>query len=299
MAKPLPPPPTPAKGIIAQAVHGLAFVDLLVFLASEGVGVPLATAGGAGVADLRLSAAIIGFGLGLPLMAFGFAFPIVKGRLSDAARNRIASIAAACITIAILAAFVYMIGPDIYRHVTAVSGPPALAPTSSALPPETPVTPVRMDVVATSFVPLKSGDHVTQNITMVNRSPLVAVRGFVHNGSMMVSNHLLSATEEKAWVAISLNKDDFPRPNIESEIPPGGATWFTLFSEIDEDQLKGVLDGKSFLYVFFYAKYGDSKSGLMTETDWCGVYRLNLTVQHLCQTFDRVFSTPSKKPYLP
>jgi len=303
MARPPTKPPAiplPEQGsnALRDFAKRLSFVDLLVFLASEGVGAPLAVAGGGAAVNLLLRPALIGFSLGLPLMALGFIFPFVKHRLSDATRNRIAGIAASLTTFIVLSAFVYTVGPAIYR--TVVPPPPPPAAPSTQFPPSAPVAPVRVDIVGQNFLPITSDTPLAMNFYYTNRSPTVPARGVVNGGKMIISPHFLTADEEKAITLLYFSKADFPGPNISTEMPPSSTgPWYTVQSDIDETQLQSVLDGKSFLYVFTYLKYGDPLSGLMTETEWCAAYQKNLNIAHGCLTFNRVFSVPSPKPYLP
>lgn len=306
LSPPASPTPAPAHGAIREIAKNLAGVDLLVFLASEGIGAPLALAGGDAAAHELLRPTLIGFGFGLPLMALGFIFPFIKSRLSEPARERISSIAAFCTTALILSAFIYLVGPAIYQEVVSSSLPGAAAPPATSLPaanappPSTPIAPVRIDIVNENFLPITPEHPLAMNFYYVNRSPTIAARGVIDGGKMIISPHLLSIDEEKSIALLYFPNNDFPGPNIANETPPGIANGFyTVSSDIDEDRLKPVLEGKSILYVFTYLKYGDAVSGLMTETEWCAWYSGNLVVAHQCLTFTRVFSRASPKPYLP
>lgn len=144
---------TSAPPAVEEIAKRYSFLDALVFLASEGIGVPLAIAGGEGAANWLWRPAVVGFGLGLPLMALGFIFPRIRNQLSEASRNRIATIATYCTTVVILAAFAYMIGPSIYQQIVFVTTPPLSSaalqqntPITPAPPPAAPIAPVRVDV---------------------------------------------------------------------------------------------------------------------------------------------------------
>jgi hypothetical protein len=102
---------------LAALAKKFSWASLVVFLASEGVGMPLTIAGGEALADQKWSAAAIGFGFGLPLMGLGFTFPLFKGKLGDVARERIIRSATLWLPIAILLAFIYVVGPNILARV--------------------------------------------------------------------------------------------------------------------------------------------------------------------------------------
>jgi hypothetical protein len=92
------------------------WLDMAVLLASEGVGLPLAAgAGHVAVVDGEWSKAIIGWVLGLPLMVLGGAFPF----LNESIKTRIGRIITAwLLPLVLIAAFVWIVGPFIFEHVT-------------------------------------------------------------------------------------------------------------------------------------------------------------------------------------
>lgn len=297
MAKPSAVPEPPEEGAINRITKNFSLWDLLIFLANEGIGVPLVIAGGEGAANLHWIPALVGFGVGLPLMTAGVVLPLVKHKFDENVRRRLAGIATAMVLAVILASFIYAVGPGIYEHIAppipASQGMPA-----EATPPSRPISPIRVDITGTKVVPPANGQNLFINLNYLNRSISVAARGMISNGTIMMTPKILDAKQEEATEALLLPKLDFPSENITSELPPEGIGFFTVNSDIGPDQLKDIKDGKEVMYLFAHIRYGDALSGLMTETQYCS-YWMKGSAPHFCLTFNRVFSIASPRPYLP
>jgi len=285
------------------SVSKITFADVVVFAVCELTAIPMCHAGwDAVVSGDHTMRGILACVIGLPLGVFGFGFHWWKDKIGDDLRRRVQEQAIRWAPVVILAAFVYVVGPSIYREIVPQTLPPLSQPMPVApgAPPAEPIAPVRLDIVGNAFHPMTPGSMLAVNFYYANRSLRVPARGGVDGGKLIISPHRLSAEEEKAITLLYFSKDDFPGENIAAEDPPGTSNkFYTVTSDIDEDHLKSMLDGKTFLYVFTYLRYGDPVSGLMTETEWCSWYQGNLVVGNGCLTFTRVFSAAPKRPYLP
>jgi hypothetical protein len=91
-----------------------SWLDLVVFGVAEGVAVPLCIAGGDAFVRRDWAGAAIGWGLGLPLILFGIAFPLSKYWFRPRTIIRIQRSAIMWAPALIIAAFAYLVGPFIY-----------------------------------------------------------------------------------------------------------------------------------------------------------------------------------------
>ena len=105
------------KAIDSIRAH-FSWTKLAVFVTGEGIGMPLTIAGGEGFASGQYHEAMVGYGFGLPLVAIGFSFPFFEHRLASGLRDWIAKAARILAPMAIVAASVYVLGPNIYRRAT-------------------------------------------------------------------------------------------------------------------------------------------------------------------------------------
>jgi hypothetical protein len=117
------------SGIISTLKKRFSVDDLVVLLVSEGIGVPLTIAGGEAFAHEQMRPAIIGYGVGLPLMAIGFTFPFWKNWVADRARTWIVATAYYGLPILLLLAILYVLGPLLLDRVVT---PDRLAPAVQA-----------------------------------------------------------------------------------------------------------------------------------------------------------------------
>ena len=121
---PEPPPPItepPSKASVSGSVpHGKfpTLDDVIVLVVCECLAVPLNIAAGEAVVAGHYGGAALGWGLGIPLAVAGFTFHWWKNKLSVPARNSIQAITKYGWPVALLAAFLYVVGPDMYRRAT-------------------------------------------------------------------------------------------------------------------------------------------------------------------------------------
>ena len=113
----------PSGNSLIKLAKRSTWMDLVVFLSSEGVGLPMAIGGGEAAIHEELRPALIGFAFGLPLMALGFVFPFIRHRLADDARNMIARTATVWLPVVILLAFIYVVGPGVYQRAATPATP--------------------------------------------------------------------------------------------------------------------------------------------------------------------------------
>jgi hypothetical protein len=109
------------RGELEQAynVHkGITLDDLVVFVTSECFAVPLNIAAGEAFVSGHLDRAALGWGLGVPLAVLGFTFHWWKKWIPGPTRNSIQWVARYGWPVALLAAFAYVAGPEIYRRAT-------------------------------------------------------------------------------------------------------------------------------------------------------------------------------------
>jgi hypothetical protein len=88
--------------------------DLVVFLVCEGIGVPFTIAGGEAAVHEDWKATVIGFGVGIPMMAIGFTFPFWKNYVWARLREYIVRLAFLGIPVILLLAIVYELGPYLF-----------------------------------------------------------------------------------------------------------------------------------------------------------------------------------------
>jgi hypothetical protein len=91
--------------------------DLVVLIAFDCVGIPLCIAGAENAVHFDWTPTLVGFGVGIPLSLFGTIFPFIGvGPMKIAIRNWMQDYTYIVMPIAVAAAFIYVVGPDIYRR---------------------------------------------------------------------------------------------------------------------------------------------------------------------------------------
>jgi hypothetical protein len=90
--------------------------EVIMFVVNECVGVPLCIAGGEAFVTGEYLRAAVGFGLGVPLCVLGFTFPSWRDRLSADTQTAIQQQAIRWAPLVILAAFAYVVGPNLYHR---------------------------------------------------------------------------------------------------------------------------------------------------------------------------------------
>jgi hypothetical protein len=93
-----------------------SWIDLLVFAVAEGVAVPLNIAAGEAFVHRDLLGAAIGWTPGLPLFVFGIAFPFTRHWLKAETVSLLQRQAINWAPVAIVLAFAYVVGPNIYHR---------------------------------------------------------------------------------------------------------------------------------------------------------------------------------------
>lgn len=97
---------------------------LLVFLAGNAVGDPLCIAAGDHFVKREWLETAIGFGFGIPLVAIAWVFPFRADLFSRHFRASVRRHAYRWWPAAVLLAFIYVVGPEIYQRATAPAVPP-------------------------------------------------------------------------------------------------------------------------------------------------------------------------------
>jgi hypothetical protein len=97
--------------------------DLVVLITFDCVGLPLCIAGAETAVHFDWVPTLVGFGIGIPLSIFGTIFPFIgAGPMKTAIRNWMGRHASVVVPLAIVAAFIYVAGPEIYQR--AMQSPP-------------------------------------------------------------------------------------------------------------------------------------------------------------------------------
>jgi hypothetical protein len=109
-----------------------SYADAIVFLVAESIAMPLNVAAGAAAVQRDAVGALVGWGVGLPLAYFGWAFPRWRDRLTESTRELIQRRAINWAPVAIFLAFAYVVGPNIYQRAV----PPSPQPAARASEPD-------------------------------------------------------------------------------------------------------------------------------------------------------------------
>lgn len=103
----------------AYSVHkGFSLDDLVVFVTSECFAVPLNIAAGEAFVAGHMDRAGLGWGIGVPLAVLGFTFHWWKRLIPASTLGSIQWVARYGWFVALLLAFGYVVGPDVYRRAT-------------------------------------------------------------------------------------------------------------------------------------------------------------------------------------
>ena len=114
--------------------------DLVVLVAFECIAVPICIAAGDAFVREEYGRAVFGWAIGIPLAIAGFTAHWWKDWLTESTRERIQRNANRWGPVAILLAFLYVAGPDIYRRATELASPAVTSVPAgqSAAPPAAP-----------------------------------------------------------------------------------------------------------------------------------------------------------------
>jgi hypothetical protein len=115
--------------------HLFSLDNVIVFVACECFAVPLNIAAGEAFVAGHGDRALLGWGLGVPLAVAGFTFHWWKTKIPDSLRNFIQQNAKYGIVPALLVAFAYVAGPEMYQRATkpvAVTGAIGAMPIGTA-----------------------------------------------------------------------------------------------------------------------------------------------------------------------
>jgi hypothetical protein len=101
-----------------------SLTDVVVLVIGECLAVPFCIAGGEAFVNGHFPQAGVGFGAGIPLAIAAATFSFWKGWIGDQAQQAITQHATWWLPVAVLLAFAYVVGPDIYRRATSPTLPP-------------------------------------------------------------------------------------------------------------------------------------------------------------------------------
>lgn len=114
-----------------SVVGRFSFSDIIVLVLGECTGVPLCIAGGEAFAHSEWIPAIIGWGIGIPLVVAGASFHFWK----DSVKMRVVTVIRpytwVFVPIAVLLAFIYVVGPNIYNRTMMARNPPQVSKVSA------------------------------------------------------------------------------------------------------------------------------------------------------------------------
>jgi hypothetical protein len=96
-----------------------AWPDLVVLVAFECIAIPICIAAGEALVSGDYGRAFLGWGIGIPLAIAGFTAHWWKDWLTETTRERIQRHTIHWSPVALLLAFVYVVGPNIYERVSA------------------------------------------------------------------------------------------------------------------------------------------------------------------------------------
>jgi hypothetical protein len=109
-----------------SVVGRFSFSDIIVLVLGECTGVPLCIAGGEAFAHSEWIPATIGWGIGIPLVVAGASFHFWKESVKTRVVTVISRYTWVLVPIAVLLAFIYVVGPNIYRRATEFATPPIM-----------------------------------------------------------------------------------------------------------------------------------------------------------------------------
>jgi hypothetical protein len=136
--------PPAAGGQVHSYLSRFSFTDLVVLVVNECLGVPLCIAGGENFAHTDWVGSAIGWGVGIPLCVSGVTFPFWRGHVKTAVATWVEKRWQLLLPPAVLLAFIYAVGPVMYRRAT--------APIVTATPSETGFTQQQVDAKVANAV---------------------------------------------------------------------------------------------------------------------------------------------------
>ena len=217
------------KAAVLSKLPEFSRTDLIVFVVNECLGVPLCIAGGENFAHQDWVGSAIGWGVGVPLCVTGVTFPFWREPVKKAVSDWLAKWWGIVVPIAVLAAFIFAVGPDIYRRsiiglapAASVSADDIAAAVVKALPKQQ--APATADEIA---------DAVIRKLPAFSiRSPAAAA-----NNSMLLDDALKTELPKSKW----LHFDDVRRWQIQKSmvngIPNGAGCNVTLNYNIADGEI--------------------------------------------------------------
>jgi hypothetical protein len=108
----------PSGGHIHSYLSRFSYTDIIVLLVNECLGVPLCIAGGENFSHTDWVGSAIGWGFGIPLCVSGVTFPFWRDPVKIAVAGWAAKRWQLLVPTAVLLAFAYATGPEMYRRAT-------------------------------------------------------------------------------------------------------------------------------------------------------------------------------------
>jgi hypothetical protein len=149
-------------GHVHSYLSRFSFTDIVVLVVNECLGVPLCIAGGENFAHTDWVGSAIGWGVGIPLCVSGVTFPFWRGHVKTVVATWIEKRWQLLLPVAVLLAFVYAVGPVMYRRAT--------APVVTAIPSETGFTQQQVDAKVANAVA-----NLNTQLTEANRQRDAAI----------------------------------------------------------------------------------------------------------------------------